>query len=95
MRLAGAHHITVPPALLQKLAETPANSGAGETDTAVGPPAHGGAEAFADYGTLLADEGAWRLAFARSAGGKNQAKLTEAISIFCEKQEGLEALARE
>lgn len=96
MRLAGAHHITVPPALLEQLAATPAHTwpSAADTGDAFRAPAH--AETWAGPGAaLVEDEGAWRLAFARGAGGRNEAKLAEAISIFCEKQEGLEALARE
>lgn len=100
MRLAGAHHITVPPTLLEQLAATPAHTWTSSADTgdAFRAPAAAN-ETWADYGdggaALVEDEGAWRLAFARRAGGKNEAKLTEAINIFCEKQEGLEALARE
>lgn len=91
MKLAGAHHITVSPPLLKKLAETPANPWEGETGSAF---AKGHEHSFDDYGRILDDEGAWRLAFTRSENGRSEGKNIQAINIFCEKQEGLEALAR-
>jgi transaldolase len=92
MMLAGAHHITVSPPLLKKLAETPASGWGGDTGSvfkqAAGNPQH-------DYKALLEDESAWRLAFSLSGGGRAETKNVQAINIFCEKQECLERLARE
>lgn len=89
--LAGAHHITVSPPLLVKLAETPANPWEGQTGSAF----EGVAEHSADeYARILEDEGAWRLAFTRSREGRNEGKNIQAINIFWEKQKGLEGLAR-
>ena len=92
MRLAGAHHITVAPLLLAKLAETPANPWEGDTGSVFKD--HKADEAFGDYSGIVDDESAWRLAFTRSLSGKAEGKIVQAINIFCEKQEGLEELAR-
>lgn len=91
MMLAGAHHITVSPPLLEKLAETPANPWEGETGTVVAKTKE---QSFGDYSGILEDESAWRLAFTRSESGRSEGKNIQAINIFCEKQEGLESLAR-
>ncbi|KAK7913894.1 hypothetical protein PG985_011597 [Apiospora marii] len=88
MTLAGAHHITVSPPLLKKLAETPANPWEGDT----GSVFQKSESSFADYSTSVEDEGAWRLAFTRSAEGKSEGKIIQAINIFCERQEKLEEL---
>ncbi|KAK7994530.1 transaldolase [Apiospora marii] len=88
MMLAGAHHITVSPPLLKKLAETPANPWEGDT----GSVFQKSESSFADYSTIVEDEGAWRLAFTRSAEGKSEGKIIQAINIFCERQEKLEEL---
>lgn len=89
--LAGAHHITVSPPLLIKLAETPADAWDGETGSVF---AKADQESFHDYGAIVDDEGAWRLAFSRSEHGRSEGKNIQAINIFCEKQEGLEGIAR-
>ncbi|RYP82589.1 hypothetical protein DL770_005554 [Monosporascus sp. CRB-9-2] len=94
MRLAGAHHITVAPPLLRKLAETPANPWEGDTGSVFSRDHGADEEVFGDYGCIVEDEGAWRLAFTRSQGGRAEGKIVQAINIFCEKQEGLEGLAR-
>lgn len=88
MMLAGAHHITVSPPLLKKLAETPANPWEGDTGSVFQKTD----SSFADYGAILDDESAWRLAFTRSANGQSEGKIIQAINIFCEKQEKLEEL---
>ncbi|KAK8064442.1 transaldolase [Apiospora phragmitis] len=82
MMLAGAHHITVSPPLLKKLAETPANPWR----------ATRARSSFADYSAIVDDESAWRLAFTRSANGQSEGKIIQAINIFCERQEKLEEL---
>jgi transaldolase len=91
MMLAGAHHITVAPPLLTKLAETPANPWEGDTGSAFQNVAEHSAD---EYAHILKDEGAWRLAFTLSNSGKYEVKNIQAINIFCEKQRGLEELAR-
>ncbi|KAI0380312.1 putative transaldolase [Hypomontagnella monticulosa] len=92
MKLAGAHHITVAPHLLTKLAETPADPWEGETGSVFKDRTEEGS---ADYSGILEDESAWRLAFTRSQEGKAEVKNIQAINIFCEKQDALEALARQ
>ncbi|KAK7961656.1 uncharacterized protein PG986_002481 [Apiospora aurea] len=89
MMLAGAHHITVSPPLLKKLSETPANPWEDDTGSVFKAASD---SAFADYGAILDDESAWRLAFTRSAGGQSEGKIIQAINIFSEKQEKLEEL---
>ncbi|KAI2783897.1 putative transaldolase [Daldinia loculata] len=91
MKLAGAHHITVAPHLLTKLAETPANPWKGETGSVFKGKAE---EEAVDYSDIVEDESAWRLAFTRSQEGKGEVKIIQAINIFCEKQDGLEGLTR-
>ncbi|KAI1487385.1 transaldolase [Biscogniauxia mediterranea] len=96
MRLAGAHHITVSPPLLTKLAETPANPWEGDTGSVFsGGAKKGEEESFGSYEGILQEESKWRLAFTLSMGGKAEGKIIQAINIFCEKQDGLEALARQ
>ncbi|KAI1372364.1 transaldolase [Hypoxylon crocopeplum] len=92
MKLAGAHHITVAPHLLTKLADTPANPWEGETRSVF---ADGIEEAPSDYSSIVEDESAFRLAFTRSQEGKAEVKNIQAINIFCDKQDGLEGLARQ
>ncbi|CAJ2499632.1 Uu.00g024850.m01.CDS01 [Anthostomella pinea] len=92
MKLAGAHHITVAPHLLTKLAETPANPWEGETGSVFKTKPE---EEFGSFDGIVEDESSWRQAFTRSQDGKAEGKIIQAISIFCEKQQGLEALARQ
>ncbi|KAI1474159.1 putative transaldolase [Daldinia eschscholtzii] len=92
MKLAGAHHITVAPHLLKKLAEMPANPWEGETGSVFKDRAE---EEAGDYSNILENESAWRLAFTRSQEGKAEVKIIQAINIFCDKQDGLEGLARQ
>ncbi|KAI6082276.1 putative transaldolase [Hypoxylon rubiginosum] len=91
MNLAGVHHITVAPHLLTKLAETPANPWEGDTGSVFKGDKE---EELGDYSKILEDESAWRLAFTRSQDGKAEGKIIQAINIFCDKQDGLEDLAR-
>ncbi|ETS73126.1 hypothetical protein PFICI_15071 [Pestalotiopsis fici W106-1] len=91
MLLAGAHHITVSPPLLKKLAETPANPWEGETGKVFNEV---NMSLLDEYSHIPRDEPSWRLAFTRSANGQSEVKIIQAINIFCEKQEGLQELAR-
>ncbi|KAL7620118.1 hypothetical protein AAE478_009110 [Parahypoxylon ruwenzoriense] len=90
MKLAGAHHITVAPHLLTKLAETPADPWDGEVGSVFKDRVE---EDPNDYSGIIDDESSWRLAFTRSQGGRPEAKNIQAINIFCEKQDALEDLA--
>ncbi|KAI0179072.1 putative transaldolase [Hypoxylon sp. FL1284] len=90
MSLAGAHHITVAPHLLTKLASTPANPWEGETGSVFKTGIEGESS---EYGAIVDDVSAWRLAFTRSQEGKAEGKIIQAINIFCDKQDGLEGLA--
>jgi transaldolase len=95
MMLAGAHHITISPPLLKKLAETPANPWEGNTGSVFAKDAgHEVAYREDDFRGIVDDEGAWRLAFTRSGQGKMEEKLIQAINIFSDKQDGLIEIAR-
>ncbi|KAI0893598.1 putative transaldolase [Annulohypoxylon nitens] len=89
MKLAGVHHITVAPHLLSELAKTPANSWEGDVGSVLKA---GKEEVFGDYGGIVENESAWRLAFTRSQEGKSEGKIIQAINIFCDKQDALEGL---
>lgn len=102
MMLAGSHHITVSPPLLKKLAETPADpwADAGLTGSVMATAEvkdaarkWGGLQEGGNKG-MLEGEKAWKDAFAASMDGKAKAKIVQAVDIFCEKQEGLEGIAR-
>lgn len=96
MQLAGAHHITISPPLLAELAATPAAAPSLVAKKlwmdAAGDGANAGADAV--YASLVADEAAYRMAFTRSAGGENERKLSDAINIFADMQDAMEALVR-
>ncbi|KAI3322768.1 transaldolase [Xylariaceae sp. AK1471] len=92
MKLAGAQNITVSPPLLIKLAETPANPWEGDTGSVFRGRSE---EALEDFSGILDDESSWRLAFTRHQNGIAEGKIIQAINIFCEKQDGLENLARQ
>ncbi|KAI8623242.1 transaldolase [Xylariaceae sp. FL1651] len=92
MKLAGAHHITVSPPLLFKLAETPANPWKGDTGSVFKKNSE---EIFEDFSGRLEDESTWRLAFTRRQNGTAEGKIIQAINIFCDKQDALEELARQ
>lgn len=97
MKLAGVHHITVSPPLLAELASTPTTQ---TSATAVDNPAtwfkNDDAEEAVnvDYGSLVRDESAYRIAYTRSKGGANEKKLTDAINIFADMQDQLEEIIR-
>jgi transaldolase len=102
MQLAGVHHITLSPALLATLAETPASSWTGGA-ASVGqaarvPPALGAKmeekERELRVGAVLREEAVWRMAVTRAEGGKAEGKLVQAINIFCDAQESLEGIVK-
>ncbi|KAK4246583.1 hypothetical protein C7999DRAFT_42004 [Corynascus novoguineensis] len=108
MQLAGTHHITISPLLLAELASTPAAgwdgaAGIGKALRAIQTTTTAMTTATA---TLLEDkvrsgleeavrdEALWRLAFTRAEGGRCEAKLAQALSIFADVQEQLEGMVR-
>lgn len=96
MQLAGAHHITVSPPLLAELAVTPAEGWrsrgvVGQTlKEAPVPPS----SASKLYDQIIQDEATWRLAFTRSKEGRSEGKIIQAINIFSDMQDQLEAMVR-
>jgi transaldolase len=94
MQLAGIHHITVSPPLLQGLDERAASSWEEDVGAyfAAGP-----GEKWEENGfnACVEDESRWRLAFTRSGGGVFEGKLIQAITIFSDQQDALEELARQ
>lgn len=96
MQLAGAHHITVSPPLLAELAVTPSKdweSGqvVGRTLKETPIPAVSVSEV---YDEISRDEASWRLAFTRSHNGRSEGKIIQAINIFSDMQDRLEAMVR-
>lgn len=93
MQLAGAHHITVPPNLLTELAITPGEGWKGK-DTIGRALKEASVPSEKAYETIVGDEAAWRLAFTRSAEGRNEGKIIQAINIFSDVQDRLEEMVR-
>lgn len=91
MRLAGAQHITIAPALLRELAATPvaADSPAAKAHSLYDDPslAHAPVPPKLSY---LGDEAGWRIAFTRANKGREEGKLSYAINTFCDMQVALE-----
>lgn len=87
-------HITVSPPLLTELAATPAQAYKSESDIGSVLKAAESTQAVGEdqYGAILRSESAWRLSFTRSEGGKSEGKIIQAINIFYEMQENLEAI---
>lgn len=94
MRLKGVAHITVSPPLLAELAATPAEQAGAEVAWFQHKDGEGAAEADAKLAALVKDEARYRMAFTRSKEGRNEGKLTSAINIFADMQDGIEALVR-
>ncbi|KAM0324894.1 hypothetical protein ACHAQA_007860 [Verticillium albo-atrum] len=95
LQLAGIHHITVSPPLLQGLAENVT----ADSDNKLG--AYFAAGPDTKFQTALFDDknkGAeflYRIMFTRSGHGTAEVKLNQAINIFSDKQDELEAIARQ
>ncbi|PVH89033.1 transaldolase [Cadophora sp. DSE1049] len=92
MELAGVHHITISPGLLQALASTPASANAtvslfDEAAVKVEVPV------FVKYAD---DQAKYRIAFTRSNGGdgEGERKLVQAINTFCDMQDKMEAMMK-
>lgn len=90
--LAGVDHITVSPPLLAELAATPAQGYEGSIGSALKAAENLRVDGKDRYEVLLRDESAWRLAFTRSEAGRSEGKIIQAINIFSEMQEDLEAM---
>ncbi|MCJ1451354.1 hypothetical protein MMC28_001690 [Mycoblastus sanguinarius] len=91
MLLAGVDHITIAPALLRELASTEVNG------STVGLPSlidkvETSADLFPPRLSYVDDEPAFRMAMTRDKNGTNEAKLVQAINIFCDLQLKFEAL---
>ncbi|RAH39588.1 uncharacterized protein BO95DRAFT_469602, partial [Aspergillus brunneoviolaceus CBS 621.78] len=85
LALAGVHHITIAPGLLQQLAALPASAATTVPNLfETTPPIHYDAP-----GSFRDDEAGYRLAFSREGRGKSEGKLAQAVSIFCEMQDRL------
>lgn len=92
MVLAGVHHITIAPALLLELATTPAGSLVTKSLFDVEAPGPAAKPRF--FGTQAGDM-EYRMAFTREDGGEGERKLAQAINIFCDMQDKLEAMMDE
>lgn len=90
MQLSGLDHITISPGLLLELAARDASSWNGSDEA---PVATGLVRSTSQYRELVADEAAWRLAFARNDFGASEGKIVQAINYFAD-FEKLEALVR-
>lgn len=94
LMLAGVDHITVAPLLLAELAATPTEGYKRDIGSVLKAAESVDVVTKEIYEPILKDEGAWRLAFTRSEKGKSEGKIIQAVNIFFEMQEGLEALAK-
>lgn len=101
MKLAGAHHITVSPPLLDQLASLPASSSfSGDATSA--PPVlwmdeddpDAEVDLKRDWAAVVGSEQAWRTAFTLRQSGAAETKLVQAINIFARMQDSLEELAK-
>ncbi|KPM44578.1 hypothetical protein AK830_g1888 [Neonectria ditissima] len=94
MQLAGIQHVTVSPPLLRALSARDLSAWDGELGGyfAKGPAARSWETR--DYAALVRDEGAWKLAFARSGFGASEGKTVSAINYFCDFQEKLEDVVK-
>lgn len=86
MALAGVHHITIAPCLLQDLVDAPASS-LSVTSLFDDPLTMG--QQFVSYKDR---EAAYRIAFTRSGNGEGERKLGQAINIFCDMQDKMEVM---
>ena len=94
MQLAGIQHVTISPNLLRGLASTDLSSWKGTLGEYFAQgPANKSWET-KDYGALVKDESAWRLAFTRSGFGSSEGKIIQAINYFADFQEKLEELVK-
>ncbi|WVR09468.1 hypothetical protein IAU60_006535 [Kwoniella sp. DSM 27419] len=98
MKLAGVHHITVSPPLLAELASTSGALASATTDTIAPSFKVNSEEGSFDtkaLNELVKDESRWRMAYTRSKNGENDRKLSSAINIFANMQDGMEELVEQ
>lgn len=88
--LAGVQHITISPPLLLALSQTEYLD---ESLTIFGQP-YSTEHLYSEKLSYIDRESEYRLAFTRSGNGTAEGKLTQAIGIFCEIQEKMEAMFR-
>lgn len=95
MRLAGAQHITIAPALLRELAATQAGSDAeaAKAHSLYDDPSLAHAPVPPKL-SFLEDEAGYRIAFTRANKGREEEKLTYAINTFCDMQLALEKVLK-
>lgn len=87
MSLAGAHHITIAPALLKQLSETPFDAQKFPSLFVNGP--NYSSKDLTVQRSYIEDEAGYRLAITRSDGGHSEQKLTQALNVFSDSQESL------
>lgn len=92
MQLAGIHHITISPTLLDELAGRRGSSWNGQVGAYFADvPADNKWDAV-DYKSIISDQSTWRLAFTRSGFGTSEGKIIQAINYFSDFQEKIEEL---
>ncbi len=92
MQLAGVQHITISPPLLRELATTPADSWNTSAASVFSSSTGDSSRTKDNFRDIINDEGAWRLAFARSGFGTSHAKIIQAINYFSDFQDKLEEM---
>ncbi|KAI9741497.1 MAG: hypothetical protein M1818_004303 [Claussenomyces sp. TS43310] len=89
MMLAGAHHITVGPALLRQLFDLEVLD-----DISIFGQPYSTAHLYSERQSYVNDEARYRMAFTRNGKGVAEEKLIQAINIFCDMQTKMELLMR-
>ena len=77
MELAGVHHMTIAPALLEQLANTPASTSTTASLFDQGPATF---ETYAGR-SFVNDEAGYRMAFTRSGNGEGERKLSQVCDV--------------
>ncbi|KAK5662164.1 hypothetical protein OQA88_8069 [Cercophora sp. LCS_1] len=90
MKLAGVNHVTLPPKLISELIETKYSESQPRSIMRPGEPLP--MLTMENLELILDDKSAWRLELTKSEGGKSEAKLVQALGIFCNFQDKLEML---
>ncbi|KAL2866243.1 transaldolase family protein, partial [Aspergillus lucknowensis] len=85
--LAGVHHITIAPSLLQQLSQPGFTSQTASLFDSKSPEP-------SPQASYLNRESVYRIDFSRAERGAGEEKLTQAINIFCEMQDNLIALMK-
>jgi hypothetical protein len=93
LQLAGVHHITISPILLQELSRLDASTADKKLGEYFEVEVTTESLDAKTYSTILENESSWRLAFTRSSFGTSEGKIIQAINYFSDFQEKLEELA--